>query len=183
MGFLPDNFEVASNNNYMKLEEGANKIRVIGEPIIGNVYWTETPEGRRPRRKKLGDPIPMGEVGDEGVKQFVAFVVYNYKAGKVQILEVTQKTVLNAINDYDKNPDWGDVRDYDITINRTGKTKNDTKFTVMPSPKKEVAADIAEVIAKTKVKLDELFAGNDPFKPQEGTPTTQAAPVEDTVNF
>ena len=69
------------------------------------------------------------------------------------------------------NADWGDPRDYDITITKTGQ-KLDTEYTVMPSPKKELAIEAQTTYGKTPVRLAALFENGDPFSPldvvQEG---------------
>lgn len=181
MGFFNKDFKVQTESKYAKLIEGENRFRFIGEPITGSLYWVETKEGRRPVRIPAGKEIPVGEIPADGLKQFVAAIVWNYTLKKLQILEITQKTILQALVALDSSEDWGKLTDYDITINRTGKGKNDTKFSVMPSPKKALSDDVQALVNNTRVDLNELFNNGDPFNPgQKLSEAEQLAQAKDS---
>ncbi len=47
-------------------------------------------------------------------------MVYDYKAKKVKIMELTQKTVMAPFKPLVENPKWGDPKSYDITMTRPG---------------------------------------------------------------
>jgi hypothetical protein len=66
-------------------------------------------------------------------KHFWAFAVWNYADNAVQILEVTQATILGQSSGLISNTDWGDPRGYDISVIRKGQSL-DTEYTVQPSP-------------------------------------------------
>ena len=109
------------------------------------------------------------------VKAFVSTIAYSYDVEKAQILHFTQKSIKDPLRAFSKDKLWGDLRNYDVQINRTGE-KLDTTYNVMPCPK---AALDDEVIAKVNMALENwnlsaLFDGDDPFAE---APAVAAQPV------
>jgi hypothetical protein len=119
--WLPPNYEVPKSiGNYLKFDEDTTKFRVMSHPIMGYEYWTG--ENKPVRSKEPFKGVPDDAWLDEGKfkpKHFWAFVVWNYKEAKLQILEITQATIQRAIQDLVTNEDWGDPHQYDLTV--TGK--------------------------------------------------------------
>ena len=171
MSFLPEDYKVpGSSNNYMKFEQGENLLRILSNPILGWEWWTsdtnnEGKEVRTPHRVKEEEGVPMEAVDEDGrgVKHFWAMVVWNYQAKKVQILEITQKGIQKAIRALEKSKGWGDPKNYDISITKTGE-KLETEYSVMPVPPKALEKDIVRRFKETKVDLTALYKGDDPFK-------------------
>lgn len=164
MGLL-DDYEVPSaEGGYMKFEQGENKFRVMSEPIMGNEYWIDDKDGRKPVRHKMNEPININDVPDPSqIKHFWAMVVWNYKAKRLQILEITQKTIQQAVKAYDRNSDFGDFRDYDLTVTRSGEGLK-TEYQTMASPPKKVDDDIKKAYKNAKINLDALYDGENPFE-------------------
>jgi len=166
MTFLPKDYEVpTTTGNYFKFEKGANKFRVLSSAIIGYEYWNL--EGKPVRLKEYPQVMPKDiraeEDGTFKINHFWAFVVYSYSHSRVQVMEVTQKTIMREIKALVSNEDWGDPKGFDITVTKEGE-KFETKYTVQPSPHKELADDIKEIAKNADtVKLDALFDGSDPF--------------------
>ena len=67
--------------------------------------------------------------------------------------------LLNLIND----SDWGDPREYDLKITRTGDAL-ETKYTVSPKPKKEIPSAAKYEFELMNIKLEKLITGEDPFE-------------------
>jgi hypothetical protein len=168
--FLPDNYErpATSGGNYAKLEDGQNCFRFLSPAVVGFVYWNS--ENKPVRLTEKPEALPEDIRYENGkpdkVKHFWAFAVWNYKEGKVQILELTQATIQGPIEDLVVTPEWGDPTQYDITISKKGQ-KLDTEYSVQPSPHKPVAADVQGLFEATHVDLSALFDGKDPFAPFE----------------
>lgn len=170
MSFLPDNYSMPTDSNYMKFEQGANKFRVLGQAIVGTEYWKTGDDGkRRPVRVRPGVKISVAELEvnpktnePETPKHFWAFPVWNYQASRVQILELTQKSIMNAITAYVENEDWGDPKDYDITVTKNGQGL-ETEYQVIASPHKKISQEIVEAFLETKVNVEALYDGADPF--------------------
>jgi hypothetical protein len=162
MDFLPKDYETPkSSGAYMKFLDGKNKFRILGSAIVGYEWWIETSEGgRKPGRSRTFQEAV--ELGIEPIKHFWAFPVWDYKEEAVKILEVTQKGIMSSIKALVDDEDWGDPKEYDISVTRTGE-KMETKYSVTPSPKKPVDAGIVAMYKDMDIKLDALYSGADPF--------------------
>jgi hypothetical protein len=71
--------------------------------------------------------------------------------------------------------EWGDPRDYSITINRKGESL-ETECSVVPSPAKAGPADIIEQFKERAINLEALFSGGNPF--EEAGPTSNGDVTE-----
>lgn len=160
--FGVDNYQIPETSNYMKFKtEGPHKFRALSSAIIGYEYFKDD---NKPIRSRTPFEDTPGIKKGGKVSHFWAFIVWNYDAKRIQILEITQKSIQTAMQAYIKNPDWGNPKTYDITVNRKGMTVNDTEYTVMPSPHKPLDAEITAKFAATKIHLDALYEGLDPFE-------------------
>lgn len=163
--FLPDEYEIpASPSNYMKLQDGENTFRVLSSAIVGWEYWNT--ENKPVRMRKAPENIPSDIRIDKGVvskiKPFWAFIVWNYATKTIQILEITQKSIMGAIKSVVDNKKWGNPKGYDITITRMGEGL-DTEYSTMPNPHSGVEDEVIEAFENKKVNLEALFEGKDPF--------------------
>lgn len=169
-GFLPEGYEAPKQNSaYMSFEDGANKFLILSSALIGWQYWNL--DGKPVRVKDEPENTPADirrdkEGKPERVKHFWAFAVWNYEEEKVQILEITQSTIMRAVTALVQNDDWGTpIMTYPITITREGKDLT-TKYNVTPSPAKPVPEEIkkewAEVL-EWGFDLKRLFEGGNPF--------------------
>ena len=156
--FLPADYEAPTGqSNYMKLHQGENRFRVLSRPIMGLLAWKD----KTPHRFHT-----TGEVsGDfEGTpKHFWAFAVWNVKDESVQVLEITQSSIQNAITNLSRDPDWGSPFEYDIKIIRKGEGL-ETEYSIQPAPKSPVTAVAKQALIKKPVNLEALYTGDDPFE-------------------
>ena len=167
MTFLPTNYKVPTDSKYMKFQAGENTFRVLSDAVVGWEWWSsETIDGkevRKPNRVAEETAIPVEEVDDEQLpKHFWAFVVWNYTEEKVQILEITQKSIQMKIRALSQSKGWGDPKGYDITVSRSGE-KLATKYDLMPIPPSPVEKAILDKYQSMKINLEKLFTGEDPF--------------------
>ena len=162
---IPQGFEPQStSSNYLRLMPGKHRIRILSGAIAGWVFWEDTPDGgRKPTRLPLEDSPPVEHA--ETLKKFLAFPIWNYELGRVQIWEVTQATIQRELKAYEKDVDWGDLQSYDLEIERTGNDKNTTRYRVSPKPKAPLDKDIEEQISLPN--LDALYRGADPFATED----------------
>ena len=176
--FKPKDFDKAQIGNYMKFEDGENKIRILDTPITGYVYWEDAAGnrvGRNEQAGKGGKPVRTpdfsGFDNDKrgAMRGFTAMKVWNYNASKVQILEIKQVHIINALEVLSISKSWGDVTKFDIIINRkrTGTQPMDVEYSVVPEPKEELSKEIKEEYKKVSIDLDALFKGEDPFGSSE----------------
>jgi len=167
MSFLPENYEIPSaDTGYMKFVKGENRFRVLSSAIVGSETWIEDKDGnRKPKRWPLNENVPVEEIGDT-IKHFWAFVVWNYNDEKVQILEITQKSIMKSIQALTKDEDWGSPKDYDIVVTREGEGL-ETEYQVNPKPKKDMDAGIKRFYKDLNINLKALFKNGDPFSNEE----------------
>lgn len=190
--FLPDDYELpTSDGGYMKLENGENRFRIMESPILGYELWM----GGKPKRYKMGEDISMQEVEMADVdkatgeprppKHFWAFVVWNYKTERLQILEITQKTLQKAITALNRDKDWGNPAGddgYDIVIHKEGQ-KFDTEYQVNPKPKTGLATEILEAYKNASINTEALFTGDNPFAKGDAKAKKEKEVNEEDIPF
>ena len=158
---------------YMKFAEGKNRVRILASEgddpptaIVGMEAWTTDAEGnRKPVRCQAGQKL-AGDF-DEEPKEFWAMLVWDYQAEQVRILGITQKGIQGEILSLKNDPEWGDLREYDLSIIKTGKGF-ETRYSVVPKPKSEQTEEIKQAFAEAEINLMALFSGDDPFAPVSG---------------
>lgn len=156
--FLPEGYEAPEGGgNFMKLKDGENKFRILSKPIIGWLDWKDKKPYRFTFKNKPEKPLEKGPI-----KHFWAFIVWNYQAESIQVLEVTQQTIQQAIANLSKDDDWGAPFAYDIKVVRKGKDL-DTEYSVIPSPKKPIPDNISKAALDKPCYLEALFSGSDPW--------------------
>ena len=158
MSFLPDNYKApaSSGGNYLKFTQGKTSFRIIGSAIVGWLAWQD----KQPLRSK---EKPTGAFEDKP-KHFWAFPVWNHEANCIQICEVTQRGIQNALLELKEDEQWGDPKRYDVTVNREGEGL-ETSYTVIPRPPASLSEAIIATIKEKLplIRLEALYEGEDPF--------------------
>lgn len=159
MTFLTQTYELpqTSTGNFMKLQKGENRFRILSPAVTGWLYWDRN--NKPVRTKDIPVDIPL----DIKPKHFWAMVVYDYKSESIQVLEISQSTVQKSIKGLVEDTDWGEPENYDIKIIKTGELK-DTKYQVLGVPHSEVAENIKLEYNAMKVNLQALFESGNPFE-------------------
>jgi hypothetical protein len=184
-GFLPTDYTPTSTSEFTKLVEGDNKVRILAQPLIGRLWWM-SPEGvlrekgnvqkgDKPMRVSYKDELPENII-EVQTKEFWMMKVWDYRMGKVAILEITQQTIIKNVHEYIMDAEWGDPRFYDINFKKQGSGK-DTKYFVMPSPQKELPEDIKTASEESNINLEQFLTKNkreeDPFEGMEDVQTAE----------
>lgn len=163
MNFLPEDYKIPKTpSGYMKFEDGVNSFRVLSQAVVGWVYFNKD---KKPiRSKEAFDSRPDDLPLDGKIKPFWAFVVYNNDLKMIQILEITQKRIMNGIKALLDNPKWGkDPKRYDIAITKTGELL-ETDYNVNGEPPiAEPSAEIKALYKAKPINLEALFTNSDPF--------------------
>ena len=163
--FLPEGYQApVSASGYMKLQDGDNQFRVLSSAITGYEYWTND-------NKPVRSPYPFENTPNiktvdgkiSRVKHFWAFVVWNYATKAVEILEITQSSIQNAISNLVADADWGDPMAYDIKISRSG-AGLETEYAVSPKPAKKIDTEIVAAFGDKKITLEKLYKSENPFE-------------------
>jgi len=182
MSFLPKNYELpTAETGYLRLTEGSHKFRVMSDALLGRIVWIDakyTEDGKsKPKRYKMDEKMIQNKEW-----HFWAFVVWNYKTERFQILDITQRTIQREITDLWNTKEWGDPHSYDISIKRTGTSMDDTVYTVQGIPHAPLPEEIKEAYDKLNFNLDALFENKDPFENVEGKEESKATRKESEVN-
>jgi hypothetical protein len=163
--FLPTGYKVPTTSNYLKLTEGEHTFRVLSSAIVGYEYFNT--ENKPVRSKEPFEEVPSDIKEGGRINPFWAFFIWNYDAKRIQVLELTQKTLMMPIQALVKNAKWGNPQGYDITITRKGTGMQDTEYAVMPNPVTPLDPTVAETFKKSKIDLELLYVGGDPFNPEK----------------
>lgn len=159
MTFLPPDYQAPkSSNNYMKLQDGENKIRILSQPIFGWEDWVEN----KPVRYRFNQKPAKSNDPKKPIRHFWCFIVWNYQEERIQILNITQATIRSNIETLCKDADWGDPYFYDIKIIRKGEG-TDTEYMVNPLPHRPATPRMIEAFKESPCHLDALFDNADPF--------------------
>ena len=129
----------APKNDYMRLEEGENVVRVMGNPVQYYVHWITTTDGSK---RKIVSPIDsmalVSRLEDAGFKRKATWIVkvLDRKDESFKVLEVGSQ-IYNGIRSLYNNTKWGKVTDYDISIMR-GPKGSQPLYSVQPNPKEKI---------------------------------------------
>lgn len=158
-GFLPTSYEAPkSSGNYIKLQKGENKLRILSKPIIGWLDWKD----KTPYRYRMNAKPSQSFDPTKKIKHFWSMVVWNYKDSSIGILEVTQSSIQGAIQTLSNDADWGTPLSYDIKIIKNGDGM-ETEYAVNPLPHKAITNEIKLAYEAKKINLEALYEGKDPF--------------------
>nr|WKN38687.1 hypothetical protein K4G66_08225 [Tunicatimonas sp. TK19036] len=166
-------------SQFMKLEPGKNRFRFIGHPVSGFLFFgkvsredgSETVKPYR-RRESEGEfsleeminrNARLNKGGEmEAQKYFVLSLVYNYQKEKLQVLEITQKSILKALKSYVDSEEYGHPAGYDITLEKRGENLN-TEYTLIVSPPKPLSETIVQQMGELSCDLEKIFEGEYPL--------------------
>lgn len=155
--FLPDNYTIPSEGGkYAKIEAGDNKFIILSSVLLGYIYWNTDNKPVRLQEKPKQTPADIRD-SESKVKHFWAIPVFNLMTNQYQILEITQKTLMGALQDLAKDKDWGDpVLKYQITIKKSGQ-KLDTEYQVLPVPFKGDMDKIKQDFEESDIDMNSYF--------------------------
>lgn len=177
MDFLSPEYKVPEKPSpYMKFHQGENRFRILSSAIVGYEGWTQA-QGGKPIRKHVDEAFSTTEVDPDTIKHFWAFFVWNYELKKVQVLELTQTSLMKPIASLTKNKAWGDPTKYTLVVDKSGE-KLETEYVVNPEPPTPLEPEAVRAwnSLRPKVRLENLFDGGDPFGDQD---TNKEINVED----
>ncbi len=176
MSFLPKGYKApAGSSSFMKLQEGANRFRIMSDAVIGYEGWKDN----KPfRREGLDMNIDASEVDVDPrykkpkINHFWAFKVWDYTESAPKLLEITQKTIMKAIQGLEGDADWGDPKAYDISITKT-KEGDRTTYAVKAYPPKPITPEIEEATESSDIDPRSLFGEAD--EDMDGLPVKKTA--------
>jgi len=159
MEFLPKDYQAPkAAGNYMKLQDGENKFRILSQPVLGWEDWVDN----KPVRYRMDSKPMKPHDAKKPVKHFWAFIVWNHFEEKIQIFQITQATLRNALEALCQSEDWGAPYFYDIKIFKKGEGVN-TEYNLTPVPHKPLPDGVKKAFDEKRCNLEMLFENQDPF--------------------
>lgn len=164
-------------NDFVNLVQGSNKVRVFTNPYQFVVHWVNDSSGANRKIKCAIENCPLCKQGVKAQYRWYLGII-DRKTQNAGILEISTQVYL-GIKNLVSNPDWGDVRRYDVDIKR-GAPKTNPLYTVMPSPKTLLTDDEKACISEFLERVD-IAKFTQPMTPEEiaeklGTVIDEAAP-------
>lgn len=192
MGLLSKNAQaaVAGGGAYLNPSKVAagSKVRfclVSDEPLEFYECWAEGPDGKAKPFRFDSEPSPddmalaFGDftrrmnregTGPEPIKFCLALAVFNFETARVEILQLSQKSLIRELDAISQMPDYDDLTAVDFLLGKEGSGLS-TEYKLTPVPRKKGAdKDIAAAWEETRsagFDLSRLLSGEDPFKPAE----------------
>jgi hypothetical protein len=152
------------------------------EPLEFYECWAEGPDGKAKPFRFASEPSPddltlaFGEytrrmnregTGFEAIKFALALPVYNYDSAQVQVLQLSQKSIIRELDAISQMADYDDLTAIDFILGKEGSGLT-TEYKITPVPRKKGAdKDIASAWEDTRAAgfdLSRLLEGGDPFK-------------------
>lgn len=177
---LPKDIEVPkSSGQFTKLADGSTKLRILSDVIFGYEGWKDKKPFRieGPVCTITEDQVDKDMNGNPNINYFWAFEVWNYNENKIQTWEITQKTIMGALQDLENNESWGDLKEYDIEVIRK-KEGDMVKYNVVAIPPKPLSEEIKKAYEESDIDYRKLFEGEYPQK--EEVIQTESSPFQDT---
>lgn len=162
---IPKNIEIPkSSGQFVKLQDGVNKFRVLSDIVLGWEGWKDNKPFRHEGQvcKIKPEQVDLNQNGKPNINYFWAMVVWSYKEEKIQVLEITQKTIMTPLYELEQNEDWGDLKNYDIQITKK-KEVDKVSYTVLGIPPKPLSEVIGSAFEESDIDLTKLFDGKYPM--------------------
>jgi hypothetical protein len=144
-----------TKSNFMRLEEGENLVRVMGNPVQFYIHWVVTPDGSR---RKVNSPVDSPELirrlEDSGFKRQARWLVkvLDRTDDEFRVLEVGPQ-IYNGIKSLYNNSRWGKVTQYDLSINK-GPKGTQPLYGVTPNPKEALSGEFKTKFVEFNDRVD-----------------------------
>ena len=150
-----------TKSDFMRLEEGENTIRVMGNPVQFYIHWVVTPDGSR---RKVNSPVDHPELvrrlEDSGFRRQARWLikVLDRTDDEFRILEVGPQ-IYNGVKALYNNSRWGKVTAYDVTVFK-GPKGSQPLYNVTPNPKEPLSSDFKSTFVdfNDRVNVEKLIS-------------------------
>lgn len=172
--------------SHLKKDKDKVKFRCLTDFIEGREVFGLKDGKDYPYRVTAGTSMPVEYIGVNKFNgysniphQFIAAIVWSYTNSQVEIFLTTREDIKDAIEAMEKDEDWKDCKDFDVSITRKG-TGTDTAYQTLPSNKNPYVGDKNI----QGIDLNELFViGGNPFKNYKRPIAEVSDPADDFEAF
>lgn len=167
-----DDGDVSGPSDFMNLEQGDNKVRIVTNPYQFVVHWVKDESGKNRKIRCAINDCPLCRQGvDAQTRWYIG--VLDYKSGRPKILEIGSQ-IFRGIRGYVNNPDWnetikkpwGQILAYDVNITR-GPKGTQPLYQVMPSPKMKDITEGETALTEGFLKRVDITKFTQPPTPAE----------------
>jgi len=135
----------SQKSDFMRMEEGENTVRVMGNPTQFYIHWVVGKDGSKGKVNSPADnPELVSRLEDTGFKRQARWLikVLDRTDDSFRLLEVGPQ-IYNGIKMLYNNKRWGKVTGYDLTILK-GPRGQQPLYNVSPNPKEALSSDFKE---------------------------------------
>ena len=159
--FIPEGYSApVSGGGFTKLELGDNTLRILSNPFMMWLSWTDG----KPSRQPYNQPKPAKGSGQkDSVKHAWGLIVWNYKTKQIEVFELDKQDVINGLVSYAQNPKWGHPKHYDIVINKSG-SGMETEYKLVVEPKTVPSQQIIDGFIANPIDLGQFLKRKCLFK-------------------
>jgi hypothetical protein len=151
----------SGKNDYIRLKEGENVVRIMGNPVQTYIHWLTLPDGsQRKIVSPSSNPALVRRLEDAGFRRQPNWIikVLDRSDDEFKLLEIGNQ-IYKGIQTLFNNPKWGKVTGYDISINR-GPKGQQPLYSVTPNPKEALETSFKQkfVDFNDRVNIDKLIS-------------------------
>lgn len=150
-------------NDFMRLEEGSNVVRIFTKPFQFYVIWTADATGKQRKFRSAIENCPLVQRGETPQARWFVGAL-DRRNNKPMVLEIGTQ-IYKQILGLKKKKAWGDPRTYDIDIERQPKGSQPL-YVVSPEPKSSLTNDEKGAIKEFLSRVD-LVKLTEPPTPEE----------------
>lgn len=148
-----------NKNEYMKLKEGENVVRIMGNPIQTYIHWVTLQDGsQRKIVSPTNDPELVAKLERAGFRKQANWIIkaLDRSDDQFKLLEIGNQ-IYKGIQGLYNNPKWGKVTAYDVSINR-GPKGTQPLYTVTPNPKESLDSSFKQkfIDFNDKINMDRI---------------------------
>lgn len=173
--------EQSKSSDFIRLEDGANRVRIVSEPVEKWRHFVQGEDGKKRVAECTGQGCTFCHF-DKAKKEYCFAAISRNEQLKggtasVKLLTVGQ-SVYSALWDLMNSEDWrfDGIPGYDIVITKKGQGL-ETEYSVQPVPAKPLSEADAEVVRNAK-RVDELVRERFGPKPQpQPEPATDVSSI------
>jgi hypothetical protein len=159
---------------------GSARFHILSEePLEYFCVWGESPDGQVKPFRFEEDPSTadveeaMGDThvrrmnregtGPEAIKPEMSFVVWEYEAQTAKICTFSQKGLIRELLSIASMEDYQNLEDFDFTLGKEGSGLT-TEYSLRAVPVKKDLDRKAALKEASKIKLEALLTGDNPFQ-------------------
>jgi hypothetical protein len=158
---LPSPKSGGGKSDYMRLKEGENVVRIMGNPVQTYIHWVTLPDGaQRKIVSPSNSPALVKKLEEAGFRRQPNWIikVLDRSDNEFKLLEIGNQ-IYKGIQTLFNNPKWGKVTAYDISVNR-GPKGQQPLYSVTPNPKESLESSFKQkyIDFNDRINIDKLVS-------------------------